>query len=134
MVVQSLVQSSIDAQADADAEISSPPPRRASSRLQGKPRPQKELLVRRRVQLLDEHEDGDREGGGLSKRANVYGRRRSHAENEAQEASSNGALEGGTGKPSDPLVEKSDHVKVKETLRLFNKHYLYFVQVCPLEA
>ncbi|KAH0969606.1 hypothetical protein GBA52_028532 [Prunus armeniaca] len=117
MVVQSLVQSSIDAQADADAEISSPPPRRASSRLQGKPRPQKELLVRRRVQLLDEHEDGDREGGGLSKRANVYGRRRSHAENEAQEASSNGALEGGTGKPSDPLVEKSDHVKVKETLR-----------------
>ncbi|CAL9014902.1 unnamed protein product [Prunus brigantina] len=128
MVVQSLVQSSIDAQADADAEISSPPPRRASSRLQGKPRPQKELLVRRRVQLLDEHEDGDREGGGLSKRANVYGRRRSHAENEAQEASSNGALEGGTGKPSDPLVEKSDHVKVKETLRLFNKHYLYFVQ------
>ncbi|KAL6288330.1 histone-lysine N-methyltransferase, H3 lysine-9 specific SUVH4 [Prunus avium] len=128
MVVQSLVQSSIDAQADADAEISSPPPRRASSRLQGKPRPQKELLVRRRVQLLDEHEDGDREGGGLSKRANVYGRRRSHAENEAQGASSNGALEGGTGKPSDPLVEKSDHVKVKETLRLFNKHYLYFVQ------
>ncbi|KAJ0035947.1 hypothetical protein Pint_26151 [Pistacia integerrima] len=27
------------------------------------------------------------------------------------------------------LAEKSDHAKVKETLRLFNKHYLHFVQV-----
>lgn len=29
-------------------------------------------------------------------------------------------------------VEKSDHLKVKETLRIFNNHYLHFIQVCFL--
>ncbi|KAM1014836.1 hypothetical protein ACFX14_044774 [Malus domestica] len=140
MVVKSLVQSSADAEGGADAadprsknEISSPPRRRTSSRLKGKEKPQKQLLIRKRVALLDEHRDGGEQdgggdGGSLSKRPNVDGGKSSHAKNEAGDAGSNGGLEGGASKPTDSSVEKSDHAKVKETLRLFNKHYLYFVQ------
>ncbi|KAM0954648.1 hypothetical protein ACFX2J_022991 [Malus domestica] len=143
MVVKSLVQSSADAEGGADAadphsksDIPSPPGRRTSSRLRGKEKPQKEILVRKRVALLDEHRDGDGDreqdgggdGGSLSKRANVDGGKSSHAKNEAGDAGSNGCLEGGASKPTDSSAEKSDHAKVKETLRLFNKHYLYFVQ------
>lgn len=129
MVVQSLeglgsVQSSIDVEGDAanphSEESSSPQKRRVSSRLQVKQKPQKELLVRRRVELLDDNEEGPR------KKANVRGRQSLTSENEVAEVPKSG-LEGGISKASDS-VEKSDHVRVKETLRLFNKHYLYFVQ------
>ncbi|XP_048433651.1 histone-lysine N-methyltransferase, H3 lysine-9 specific SUVH4 isoform X2 [Pyrus x bretschneideri] len=140
MVVKSLVQISADAEGGADAadphsknEISSPRRRRTSSRLKGKEKPQKQLLIRKRVALLDEHRDGGEQdgggdGGSLCKRANVDGGKSSHAKNEAGDAGSNVGLEGGASKPTDSSVEKSDHAKVKETLRLFNKHYLYFVQ------
>jgi euchromatic histone-lysine N-methyltransferase len=133
MVVQSLegvgsVQSSIDVEGDAanphSEENSSPQKRRVSSRLQVKQKPQKELLVRRRVELLDDNEEGPR------KKANVRGRQSLTSENEVAEVPKSG-LEGGISKASDS-VEKSDHVRVKETLRLFNKHYLYFVQVSLL--
>ncbi|KAK6928600.1 SET domain [Dillenia turbinata] len=42
---------------------------------------------------------------------------------------SNGVNGGCDGVPLANGVEKSDHARVKDTLRLFNKHYLHFVQV-----
>ena len=81
--------------------------RRVSSRLQLKQKPpQKELLVRQRVDLLD---DGPRKKPNVT--ADSAG---PEPEPEPEEL---------------PSLEKSDRVRVKETLRLFNKHYLYFVQV-----
>ncbi|KAM1040448.1 hypothetical protein TB2_029286 [Malus domestica] len=44
------------------------------------------------------------------------------------DAGSNSCLECRASKPTDYSAEKSDHAEVKETLRLFNKHYLYFVK------
>ncbi|KAM1805939.1 hypothetical protein ACFX11_029143 [Malus domestica] len=54
--------------------------------------------------------------------------RLNHPDVHGDDAGSNGCLEGGASKPTDYSAEKSDHAKVKETLRLFNKHYLYFVK------
>lgn len=114
--------------------------RRASARLQAnKQRAEKEELVRKRVELLDD-------SNGRS--AKVC-RRRVNVDDEAAEentvgevlVSSEGRTEnevvlgnlggpnGDTGGQSGALTEKSAHARVKETLRLFNKHYLHFVQV-----
>ena len=112
MVVQSAegmasVESSIDVE-EADAAAASPhsdeKKRRLSSRIQVKQKPQKAFLVRQRVELLDEHEHGPR------KKPNV-------ADSEELPKACDS-------------VDKSDRVRAKEALRLFNKHYLYFVQVC----
>ncbi|KAL6135975.1 hypothetical protein ACLB2K_068200 [Fragaria x ananassa] len=109
MVVQSAegmasVESSIDVEeaAAAASPHSDEKKRRLSSRIQVKQNPQKALLVLQRVELLDEHEHGPR------KKPNV-----ADSEDLPKACDS---------------VDKSDHVRVKETLRLFNKHYLYFVQ------
>ncbi|XP_012067354.1 histone-lysine N-methyltransferase, H3 lysine-9 specific SUVH4 isoform X2 [Jatropha curcas] len=123
--------------------------RRVSARIQStKLRAEKEKLVRKRVELLDENEGG----GDGKKRTNVYTRRRVNVENLTEEVvlektvsevvkpageavnlnngGQNGAVggsEGVTGGVS-CVTEKSAHARVKETLRLFNKHYLHFVQ------
>ncbi|GMN57388.1 hypothetical protein TIFTF001_026500 [Ficus carica] len=105
--------------------------RRSSARIQYK----KELLVRRRVELLDE----ERENGGApaKKRATpspavAASGRRSSDNGDKEDKPVNLLPEVETKKPSDGvttnLVEKSDHAKIKDTIRLFNKHYLHFVQ------
>ncbi|XVF16103.1 hypothetical protein REPUB_Repub10bG0002400 [Reevesia pubescens] len=134
--------------------------RRASARLQAaKIRAEKELLVKRKAEYLDEDqlEDG---GGSRRKKVNVDTEKpklkvqhdaptQTQTENEIQQ------LPQMSPPPTDPkinekvakmveraakiaqgldginasnLVEKSAHIKVKETIRLFNKHYLHIVQ------
>ncbi|XP_030539455.2 histone-lysine N-methyltransferase, H3 lysine-9 specific SUVH4 [Rhodamnia argentea] len=140
-----------------EPECCSPRPpgtqRRCSARIQTKQRAEKELLVRRRVELLD-NGDGVTSTG---KRRNVGGRGKSGGESagkegpevEESEVEAVGGAEivgisvepasAGSGVQREsqvaaggdnvaPMVEKSDFAKVKETLRLFNKHYLHFVQ------
>lgn len=119
--------------------------RRTSARVQSKQKVDKELLVRRRVELLDDREDAsDRKKTKRCKRSCndknvgkeevVGGQRRVNKLEEStllDDKSTNvGSVEvvdsgNGTGN----FVDKSDFVKVKETIRLFNKHYLHFVQV-----
>ncbi|KAK4272249.1 hypothetical protein QN277_020833 [Acacia crassicarpa] len=99
----------------------------------------KELLVRRRVELLE-----DRDNTGTDKKSKCF-KRSCYDENGGKEGgvgssprvkklkeatlvhnkrTSGGSKANGAG----TLADKSDSVKVKETLRLFNKHYLHFVQ------
>ncbi|XP_054803543.1 histone-lysine N-methyltransferase, H3 lysine-9 specific SUVH4-like isoform X1 [Prosopis cineraria] len=112
--------------------------RMANSRVQNK-----EFLVRRRVELLE-----DRDKAGNDKKSKCF-KRSCNDEN----GDEHGDKEGGVGKPprvkklkeatvvhnkqtsagskangAGNLADKSDFVRVKETLRLFNKHYLHFVQ------
>ncbi|KAJ7971785.1 histone-lysine N-methyltransferase, H3 lysine-9 specific SUVH4 [Quillaja saponaria] len=127
--------------------------RRVSARIHTKQRAEKELLVRRRVELLDDPE----EGGSKNRTSMRYKRRRKDANvgdkevvvEEKQkdkgdwgtdESTKSSGVEGGNAVKMDiekrvdsecgtaNLVEKSDSAKVKDTLRLFNKHYLHFVQ------
>lgn len=122
--------------------------RRFSGRIQAtKQRAEKERLVRSRVEMLSDQEDG----GRITKRVRI----RSCAQyvdeelveekadmvlgSEEEGTNGNKAINGGlnaqickshpSGEPN--LVEKSDYAKVKETLRLFNKYYLQCVQVRP---
>lgn len=113
-------------------------PRRSSARIQDK----KELLVRRRVELLAE--DEDKNGGAAKKRTTApavasSNRRRSFSGSDnggmeekpmdlVPEAESKKPIPGVSGPSATNLVGKSDHAKIKDTLRLFNKHYLHFVQ------
>ena len=123
--------------------------KRVSARIKDKQRAEKELLVRRRVELLDDQEDvAAAVGGGSSeKRKRNYSKKRCTGENvhEEEEKQANGeaakvaeGLEVGKGKPMNRnleaeskgvVAEKSDCAKVKETIRLFNKYYLLLVQV-----
>jgi euchromatic histone-lysine N-methyltransferase len=107
--------------------------RRTSDRIKSKQREEKERLVRKRVQILDEQE----EKGNLRKRSNanvteeeevvmaekllnqVLGSTEKQKEVTLSDA-------GGVG---NVVTEKSATVKVKDTLRLFNKFYLQLVQV-----
>ncbi|KAI5565420.1 hypothetical protein BDE02_14G122200 [Populus trichocarpa] len=106
--------------------------RRTSDRIKSKQREEKERLVRKRVQILDEQE----EKGNLRKRSNanvteeeevvmaekllnqVLGSTEKQKEVTLSDA-------GGVG---NVVTEKSATVKVKDTLRLFNKFYLQLVQ------
>lgn len=115
--------------------------RRRSSRVQAKQKLDKEHLVRRRVELLDDADEGKK-----SKRCKRSGNHESVGKEEVVGEQlrvknpstllddkltivrSEGATDCANGVGN--LVDKSDFVKVKETLRLFNKHYLHFVQVC----
>lgn len=119
-------------------------PRRSSARIQDK----KELLVRRRVELLAE--DEDKNGGAAKKRTTApavasSNRRRSFSGSDnggmeekpmdlVPEAESKKPIPGVSGPSATNLVGKSDHAKIKDTLRLFNKHYLHFVQVGELSS
>ncbi|KAI4350432.1 hypothetical protein L6164_004889 [Bauhinia variegata] len=123
--------------------------RRTSARIQAKQKVDKELLVRRRVELLDEQDDGGIEKKSRSKRSrsienvvkveaveegkggNTVPKSKS---DELTKLEGNATVKGSVEEKVDSesgaanLVEKSDTLKVKETLRLFNKHYLHFVQ------
>ncbi|KAB1201345.1 Histone-lysine N-methyltransferase, H3 lysine-9 specific SUVH4 [Morella rubra] len=127
--------------------------RRVSARIKDKQKAEKELLVRRRVELLDDHQDVGRAGGGgvggSGKRIKHCYKRRRTDENVYQEKANvavaktdegfelaaeqmNPSLETndrvGSETAAATTFEKSDNAKVKETLRLFNKYYLHFVQ------
>lgn len=95
--------------------------RRASSRIA-----EKEQLVRRRVDLLKDHND---DVGINSKKKCLAD------ENGSDQASQLGHSlqvkvdKAGDGSGPPNFAGKSDYAKVKETLRMFNKYYLHFVQV-----
>ncbi|GAV87624.1 YDG_SRA domain-containing protein/Pre-SET domain-containing protein, partial [Cephalotus follicularis] len=111
--------------------------RRVSARIQIKQREEKERLVRRRVQLLeergDEEEEEEEERGSRKKLSLVNVEEKVSIttkicmQEEFRESGdandSRNAVVSLTN-----VVEKSASMKVKETLRLFNKHYLHFVQ------
>ncbi|XVF13829.1 hypothetical protein REPUB_Repub09cG0002000 [Reevesia pubescens] len=126
--------------------------RRASARLQAaQQRAEKELLLKRKVQQLELDEDG---GGSSRKKVNVDAENpKPQLQHDAQtgihqlpqilsdqpEPKMNGKVakmveraakiaEGLDATKAPNVVEKSAHIKVKETTRLFNKHYLHFVQ------
>ncbi|KAI4348385.1 hypothetical protein L6164_009114 [Bauhinia variegata] len=122
--------------------------RRASARIQAKQKADKELLVRRRVELLDEQDDGGNETKSRSKRSRVTENvvkeevveeekrditapkskldESTKLESKAKVKGSEENVDSKNGGGN--LVEKSDTLKVKQTLRLFNKHYLHLVQ------
>ncbi|KAF7801874.1 histone-lysine N-methyltransferase, H3 lysine-9 specific SUVH4 isoform X1 [Senna tora] len=118
--------------------------RRTSSRVQAKQKVDKELLVRRRVELLEDRDDAG--NGKKSKRSkqscnNVnVGKKEAVSEQRDAKELEESTLHNGkltlagselvidSGNVAGNLVDKSDFAKVKETLRLFNKHYLHFVQ------
>lgn len=117
--------------------------RRVSARIQEKQREEKLRLVKRRVELLDDTEGGS---DGKKKQNNISSRKRRKEEDsenveegekvpvqttkcESESVNGNAVNLADKSDHAVKLAEKSDHAKVKETLRLFNKHYLHFVQV-----
>ena len=113
--------------------------RRTSDRIKNKLREEKEQLVRKRVQILDGQEDK----GNPRKRPNVNatGEELEEKEKEKKEVamaekmvqqalgSTEVQKEVTLGDAGGVVPEKSATVKVKDTLRLFNKFYLQLVQV-----
>lgn len=109
--------------------------RRTSDRIKSRQREEKEHLVRKRVQILDGQEDK----GNPRKRSNVNA---TEEEKEKEVAMAErmvnqvlGSTEvqkevtlGDAGGAGGALPDKSATVKVKDTLRLFNKFYLQLVQ------
>lgn len=141
-------------------EPSPSPARRTSARIQIKQLAEKELLVRQRVELLDEPDSDSKK----KKKTNSQVKRKRNTPSVKDEVGEGkgelvedkagvvpvsndvtNSKDGDANKPMEVcspeksragddvgpanMVEKSDHVKVKETLRLFNKYYLHFVQV-----
>ncbi|KAF5735865.1 histone-lysine N-methyltransferase H3 lysine-9 specific SUVH4 isoform X3 [Tripterygium wilfordii] len=114
--------------------------RRLSLRIQEKHRAEKELLVRRRVELLGDEDL--HEVSGSTKSTITYSRKKSNRGNAREEALDEKIIVGEAFRKDQSPVksevlseskvasvpEKSAHATVKETLRLFNKHYLHFVQ------
>jgi euchromatic histone-lysine N-methyltransferase len=110
--------------------------RRTSDRIKSRQREEKEQLVRKRVQILDGQEDK----GNPRKRPNVNA---TEDEKEKEVAMAErmvnqvlGSTEvqkevtlGDASGAGGALPDKSATVKVKDTLRLFNKFYLQLVQV-----
>jgi hypothetical protein len=110
--------------------------RRTSDRIKSRQREEKEQLVRKRVQILDGQEDK----GNPRKRPNVNATEEEKEKEvamaerivnqvlgstEVQKEVTLGDASGAGG----ALPDKSATVKVKDTLRLFNKFYLQLVQV-----
>ncbi|XP_015893914.3 histone-lysine N-methyltransferase, H3 lysine-9 specific SUVH4 isoform X1 [Ziziphus jujuba] len=116
--------------------------RRFSARIKAKERVEKELLVRRRVELLGaDHEEEN--GGRIRKRAGIRNSSSSAGnrdkqqlvepkilglEKEKEMPEQNKPRTNATSEGQQISKPKSDHAKVKETLRLFNKYYLQCVQ------
>ncbi|KAJ6729123.1 hypothetical protein OIU85_020085 [Salix viminalis] len=110
--------------------------RRTSDRIKNKQREEKEQLVRKRVQILDGQEDK----GNPIKRPNVNATGEELEEKEKKEVamaekmvkqalgSTEVQNEVTLGDAGGVVPEKSATVKVKDTLRLFNKFYLQLVQ------
>ncbi|XP_022989602.1 histone-lysine N-methyltransferase, H3 lysine-9 specific SUVH4-like isoform X3 [Cucurbita maxima] len=133
-----------------DAEEPSPSPqRRTSARIQIKQLAEKELLVRQRVELPDETDSPSKrtkKNGPLRSKRNTKSKDKAVEDKAVAVPVSNDVTNSKDGGASEPevcaleksttadegglanVVEKSDHAKVKETLRLFNKYYLHFVQ------
>ncbi|XP_075643386.1 histone-lysine N-methyltransferase, H3 lysine-9 specific SUVH4 isoform X1 [Castanea sativa] len=152
MVVQSpkCVQESSISNGEVSLRTDSEFQKRVSPRLKEKQRVEKELLVRRRVELLDDNEEvvasavgGGGGGGGGSeeksseKKKKTYKRRciGGNVNQEEEKKKVNGEVaktaedsEAGNGAVKGVVAEKSDIAKVKETIRLFNKYYLLLVQ------
>ncbi|XP_010551947.1 PREDICTED: histone-lysine N-methyltransferase, H3 lysine-9 specific SUVH4 isoform X2 [Tarenaya hassleriana] len=103
--------------------------RRASLRIQDKLKAQKEAkekLVLERVKLLDD----DSASRGNSPESSAP---RRSVSSPAKETKTTHTVSHGDGGQTDSNgssehIEKAAHLKVRETLRLFNKHYLHFVQ------
>lgn len=117
--------------------------RRVSARIQEKQREDKLRLVKRRVELLDDIKEASDDN---KKQKNISSRNRRKAKDsqnvvegdkvpvkttkcESESVNGNAVNSAEKTDKAVSLSEKSDHAKVKETLRLFNKHYLHFVQV-----
>ncbi|XP_065850396.1 histone-lysine N-methyltransferase, H3 lysine-9 specific SUVH4-like [Euphorbia lathyris] len=109
---------------------------RVSSRLQAnKQRAEKEELVRKRLKLLDENSDGrgkKRNGVCGNEDVEMVEKKKNPAEilgsNEEEKTGGEVVVANpGSGGGGDEVV-KSASARAKETLRLFNKHYLHFVQ------
>lgn len=147
MVVQSpkCVQESSISNGEVSLRTDSEFQKRVSPRLKEKQRVEKELLVRRRVELLDDNEEvvasavgGGSEEKSSEKKKKTYKRRCVGGNvNQEEEKRVNGEVtksaedsEAGNGAVKGVVAEKSDIAKVKETIRLFNKYYLLLVQVC----
>ncbi|XP_022928432.1 histone-lysine N-methyltransferase, H3 lysine-9 specific SUVH4-like isoform X3 [Cucurbita moschata] len=134
-----------------DAEEPSPSPqRRTSARIQIKQLADKELLVRQRVEILDETDSPSKrkkKNGPVRSKRNTKSKDKAVEDKAVAVPVSNDVTKSKDGGASEPMevcaleksttadeggpanvVEKSDHAKVKETLRLFNKYYLHFVQ------
>ncbi|XP_044466136.1 histone-lysine N-methyltransferase, H3 lysine-9 specific SUVH4-like isoform X2 [Mangifera indica] len=107
--------------------------RRVSARIQEKQREEKLRLGKRRVELPDDAE----RGSDAKKKQHNVSRRKERKEEDSVNLEDERKVPVQTTKSESEsvngnavnLAEKSDHAKVKETLRLFNKHYLHFVQV-----
>lgn len=118
--------------------------RRVSTRI-AKQKADKALLVRRRVELLADKGDGDEKKTSKRSRRNgkyvgkeevvkeekrvdavMKSNARTKLEGKSTIAGLEEKVESGSGAAN--AVGKSDSAKVKEALRLFNKHYLHFVQ------
>lgn len=115
--------------------------RRTSDRIKNKQREEKEQLVKKRVQILDGQEDK----GNPRKRPNVNATGEELEEKKKEKEKEEAAMAekmvkqalGSTevqkevtlGDAGGVVPEKSATVKVKDTLRLFNKFYLQLVQV-----
>lgn len=110
--------------------------RRVSARIQQKQREEKLRLVKRRVELLGrstgevDDDDDDEITQSSSNASSKRGRKVEIIKEEEKisvETTTSGAELANGVVPN--VVEKSDHAKVKDTLRLFNKYYLHEVQV-----
>ena len=134
----------------------SPMQRRRSCRIQVKLKEEKELLVRRRVELLDDPDEAGHgkktgKGGKRSRKDETVANEEMVAKkqrvNEVLKSEESPRAKVGliskiavleervdSENGGSSLVEKSDSLKVKETLRLFNKHYLHFVQVSSIQT
>lgn len=149
MVVQSpkCVQESSISNGEVSLRTDSEFQKRVSPRLKEKQRVEKELLVRRRVELLDDNEEvvasavagGGSDEKSSEKKKKTYKRRciGGNVNQEEEKNKVNGEVaktaedsEAGNGVVKGVVAEKSDIAKVKETIRLFNKYYLLLVQVC----
>ncbi|KAB1216307.1 hypothetical protein CJ030_MR4G003053 [Morella rubra] len=93
-----------------------------SARIKDKQRTMKELLICRRIELLDENAYQEKAKEPMAKTDKGF---KVAAEQMYPSLEINDRV--GSESAAATTFEKSENAKVKETLRLFNKYYLYFV-------
>ncbi|KAL5150344.1 Histone-lysine N-methyltransferase, H3 lysine-9 specific SUVH4 [Glycine soja] len=108
-------------------------PRRSSARIQALQKAEKELLARQKAEVVVVEEKDNCENAVRAKKRNRNsgGEESVAVEEEVVSKKRKGKVEEVNGKQENAgggLGEKSDPLKVKETVRLFNKYYLHFVQ------
>lgn len=109
-------------------------PRRSSARIQALQKAEKELLARQKAEVVVVEEKDNCENAVRAKKRNRNsgGEESVAVEEEVVSKKRKGKVEEVNGKQENAgggLGEKSDLLKVKETIRLFNKYYLHLVQV-----